>query len=264
MSIWGLNNFYIPTAFMAYSPLNFGANFFTPSFPMFGSGYNFAFYKVPDNIFVYKKQSYSAPKTNVFSFLDVYNSLQKSTIGIKNDIYSGILSAKKTEEKAKNVLLKSEKDIDKNDKKEIHYPNTEVNNKKRETDKNVKKVHYNKRKGEKLAKEIASVSSEGGFDGYCARHVKSAISDAGLGKYESGHGYQVADILADNKNFKEITSANPDLESLPAGCVLVYDRGVSGYSSRYGHTEITLGNGTAASGGITHNIRDGARVFIPV
>ena len=55
-----------------------------------------------------------------------------------------------------------------------------------------------------------------------------------------------------------------DLSSLPAGCVLVYDRGVAGYSSKYGHTEITLGDGTAGSGGITHNIRQGARVFVPV
>ena len=78
------------------------------------------------------------------------------------------------------------------------------------------------------------------------------------------HPMPSQDPLVRNKNFKEVSAKNIDLSSLPAGCVLVYDRGVSGYSSQYGHTEITLGNGTAASGGITHNIRQGARVFMPV
>lgn len=128
----------------------------------------------------------------------------------------------------------------------------------------LKKAGYNTQKASRLASEIAKVSTEGGFDNYCARHVKEAIEDAGLGTYQSGHGYQMAGILQGNKNFKEISTKNIDLSSLPAGCVLVYDRGVAGYSSDYGHTEITLGNGTAASGGITHNIRQGARVFVPV
>ena len=123
---------------------------------------------------------------------------------------------------------------------------------------------YNRQKGEKLARLMGSRSTDGGFDNYCARNVKEAIEDAGLGRYESGHGYQMADILCRNRNFKEISAQNLDLSTLPAGCVLVYDRGVAGYSSQYGHTEITLGDGTAGSGGITHNIRQGARVFVPV
>lgn len=122
------------------------------------------------------------------------------------------------------------------------------------------KAGYNKEKAAKLASEISSIRT--GFDGYCARHVKEAIQDAGLGKYESGHAYKLADILSDNKNFKEVRVDS--VKTLPAGCVLVYDKGTAGYSSQYGHTEITLGNGTASSGGITRNLREGARVFVPV
>ena len=121
---------------------------------------------------------------------------------------------------------------------------------------------YNAKKAEKLADAISKIRT--GFDGKCAAHVKEAIADAGLGEYESGHAYQLADILSDNKNFKEISTDGVDLAELQAGCVLVYDKGVAGYDSQYGHTEITLGDGTASSGGITSNIRDGARVFIPV
>ncbi len=126
------------------------------------------------------------------------------------------------------------------------------------------KIRYNAKKGKKLAQIIATRSSEGGFDNYCARNVKKAIEDAGLGEYKNGDAYQMAEILSKNKNFKEISTKNINLSTLPAGCVLVYDKGVAGYSSKYGHTEITLGDGTAASGGITHNIKRGARVFMPV
>ena len=126
------------------------------------------------------------------------------------------------------------------------------------------KSSYNKKKAQKLANEIKKISSEGGFDNLCAKHVKDSIQNAGLGNYEKGHAYQMNNILKNNKNFREISTKGLDLSKLPAGCILVYDRGVSNYSSEYGHTEITLGNGTAASGGITHNIRAGARVYIPV
>ena len=128
----------------------------------------------------------------------------------------------------------------------------------------LKEIGYSRTKARKLAKEIGKMSTEGGFDNYCARHVKEAIQYAGLGEYQNGHAYQMPAILANNKNFKEISTKGLDLSSLPAGCILVYDRGVSGYSSQYGHTEITLGDGTAGCGGITHNIRSGARVFVPV
>ena len=87
-----------------------------------------------------------------------------------------------------------------------------------------------------------------------------------MGSYEQGHGYQVAGILKNNKNFKEINVAPNDLNKLPAGCVIVYNKGAAGYSSQYGHVEITLGNGNAASDFVNHNIRpsEDVTVFIPV
>lgn len=120
---------------------------------------------------------------------------------------------------------------------------------------------YDSKKGAKLADEISKIQT--GFDGYCAKHVKDAIQKAGLSRYQLGHAYQMANILSKNKNFKEISTENLDLSKLPAGCVLVYGKGVAGYSSKYGHTEITLGNGQASCGG-TQAIKQGARVFVPV
>lgn len=121
---------------------------------------------------------------------------------------------------------------------------------------------YDKTKGDKLANTAAKNTV--GFTHQCATYVKNAIQSSGLGAYEYGDAYECANILERNKNFKEISTNGLDLSTLPAGCVLVYDKGVAGYSSKYGHTEITLGNGQAASDGVTNNIRQGARVFVPV
>ena len=127
----------------------------------------------------------------------------------------------------------------------------------------LRSVGYNTQKAQKLA-QAALNESVGYFDGKCAKHVKTAIQDAGLGAYQSGHAHQVDTILSGNSNFREISAEGVDLKKLPAGCVLVYERGVSRYSSEYGHVEITLGDGTAVSGGRTRNLRPGAKIFVPV
>ena len=128
--------------------------------------------------------------------------------------------------------------------------------------------NYNANKGERLAR-IARSGITGwapkGQIGNCAQKVKTAIQKAGLGEYiYNTNGCDIADAYKNNPNFREISAAGLDLKKLPAGCILCYGPGVSKYNKKYGHTEITLGDGTAASNGHTHNIRPGARVLIPV
>lgn len=122
--------------------------------------------------------------------------------------------------------------------------------------------NYNANKGKKLA--TTALNNSVGWSGYCAKYVKTAIKDSGLGSYTSGHAYQMKEILNNNPNFKQISTDNIDVKDLPAGCVLVYDRGAQGYSSSYGHVEITTGDGRAVSDGITNNLRKPSAVFIPV
>lgn len=122
---------------------------------------------------------------------------------------------------------------------------------------------YNAQAGEKLA-NIALRDSVG-FTEECATYVKNAIKNAGLGAYQYGDAYETTNILNSNKNFKQISTNGVDVSLLPAGCVLVYDKGVAGYSSNYGHTEITTGDGRAVSDGITNNPRQNpSAIFIPV
>ena len=126
----------------------------------------------------------------------------------------------------------------------------------------LKNVGYNSEKGGRLAKSVANNAV--GFTGYCAKYVRQALERTGLGTGVRGDGYEYSSILSQNPNFKEVSTKNLDLASLPAGCILVYDRGVAGYSRQSGHVEVTLGNGQAVSDGVTNNIKNGARVFVPV
>ena len=121
---------------------------------------------------------------------------------------------------------------------------------------------YDKQKGVRLA-NIAKQNCANKWNKQCATYVKNDIQAAGLGKYIKGDAYQCAAILDKNPNFKRVNATKNDLETTP-GLVLVYGKGVSGYNKKYGHIEITGGNGCAYSDGVTHNIRDGAIVYAPV
>ena len=122
--------------------------------------------------------------------------------------------------------------------------------------------NYNKVNGEKLAK--IAWKNRSGFKSRCAAFVSKALEQAGLSNGKRGHGYQMAEILRKNDNFKEVPVDTVDWKHLPAGCILCYNKGAQGYSKDYGHVEISTGNGTAVSDGVTKNIRKPSAVFVPV
>lgn len=125
------------------------------------------------------------------------------------------------------------------------------------------KLGYCASAGMKLANDVLKHAT--GFIKKCATYVKNAIARVGLGKYVSGHAYQMVSIMRNNKKFKEISPKGVNLKTLPAGCVLVYGKGVGGYSSTYGHTEITTGDGRAVSDGITRNLhKTPTAIFMPI
>ena len=134
----------------------------------------------------------------------------------------------------------------------------------------LKEAGYDEEKGHRLTQAAKKRAKEGNWTGYCARHVRLSFEETGLASGEGNrHAYQYANTLSHNKNFREISVANLSKEDLKElskydGIVYVYDRKVAKYSPKSGHIEISLGNGTNGSDGITHYIRQGARVFIPV
>lgn len=121
---------------------------------------------------------------------------------------------------------------------------------------------YNSSKGNKLAKD--ALNHKVGFTHYCSRYVNNALERTGLSNGQRGHGYQMTSILRNNDNFKEVSVSSIDYKNLPAGCILVFNKGAQGYSKEYGHVEISTGDGRAVSDGITRNIRKPSAVFVPV
>ena len=127
-----------------------------------------------------------------------------------------------------------------------------------------KGLKYSSAKGQKLAKDVANHSV--GFTGKCSKYVRTALQRTGMHNGHTASAYQMGGVLGKNKNFQEIDPSTVNLKQLPAGCILVYDKGAAGYSSKHGHIEVTLGDGTACSDGRTHNLRStqNMRIFVPV
>lgn len=134
---------------------------------------------------------------------------------------------------------------------------------------------YNKAKGEALARNaIAGLPSTPPETPLCARYVKNAIVNTGLGSYINGNGEQTKYMLRQNLNFKEVKVKGEDLANLPAGSVVVYDAFDKGtYSDgnpfqigKNGHTLIAKGDGTGISDRPEDSIipSDRAYAFIPV
>jgi len=171
------------------------------------------------------------PQFSIFNNTDIFNSSKKSDTN-NTDVF--VKSSSKVQTKTEKISLDN----------------------------------YNAVKGKKLA-DIAMKNVKK-WSGFCARFVKRDIQEAGLGAYQPGHAYQMSSILRNNPNFKEISPDNVNLQDLPEGCVLVYGRGIQGYSKAYGHTEITVkdkktGKIKAVSDGITNNLyRKPTAIFIPV
>lgn len=126
-----------------------------------------------------------------------------------------------------------------------------------------KGLKYSSAKGQKLAKDMANHSV--GFTGHCSRYVREGLQRTGLYNGHTASAYQMGGTLAKNKNFQEVSPNSVNLKDLPAGCILVYDKGAAGYNSTHGHIEVTLGDGTACSDGRTRNVRrtNNMRIFVP-
>lgn len=126
-----------------------------------------------------------------------------------------------------------------------------------------KGLKYSSAKGQKLAKDMANHSV--GFTGHCSRYVREGLQRTGLYNGHTASAYQMGGTLAKNKNFQEVSPNSVNLKDLPAGCILVYDKGAAGYNNIHGHIEVTLGDGTACSDGRTRNVRstNNMRIFVP-
>lgn len=105
-------------------------------------------------------------------------------------------------------------------------------------------------------------SHANGPGGYCYKWVAQALAKFGVNVHGAS-AYMGADQLAKNPKFREISVKPQDLPKLPAGAVVVWNKG-NGHE--HGHISIALGNGKEASDKIRTQITNygtSVRVFIP-
>ncbi len=268
-------NFVIPKFF------NFGCNNFTPNFDIFSQHYlNYPTHNYQMSIW----DNFSGSNYNYnYNFNLNYNNNFSNSFTPTYNIFSKNPSSN-TYERSTNASLRSV-----SSSSSSRRVATEAEESCDTTEYTGVLSDYNSKKGEELGRlaedysgrfldrSTQTIGAEGKStlwshsdnkkNPICAAYVKTAIRDAGLGEYESGDAYQMIDILDDNENFRRIDSANVNVRELPAGCILVYDRGVGGYNRTYGHTEITLGDGTCASQAITQHPESRGiptAIYIPV
>jgi hypothetical protein len=133
---------------------------------------------------------------------------------------------------------------------------------------------YNKVKGEKLAKKIVEnlPTDRDPEKPLCAKYVKNAVADCGLGEYVKGNGAYCKNIFRANPNFKEVKTK--DFSKLPAGSIVVYNAndtvtyndGSQGKIGKDGHVLVALGDGRGCSDIMENEIgySKNAYTFIPV
>ena len=124
---------------------------------------------------------------------------------------------------------------------------------------------YNASKGTKLARIADQRLNHASKNiKQCAQSVREDLQAAGLFNGMKGHGYQYINILRQNSNFKEIPVQNENWKHLPAGCIVVYDKGVGGHSKTYGDVGIITEDGQQTSFYKTSNIAKPTAIFVPV
>ncbi|MBS2033712.1 hypothetical protein JST97_01940 [bacterium] len=117
--------------------------------------------------------------------------------------------------------------------------------------------------GSKLA-EIARAEASNGDSsgGLCYRDVGRDLAKIGI-NVSGASAYMAADQLAKNPKVKEMKVSQSDLPKLPAGAIVVWDRGAG---HEHGHISIATGDGKEASDLMRNQITNygtSFRVFMP-
>ena len=117
--------------------------------------------------------------------------------------------------------------------------------------------------GSKLA-EIARAEATNGDSsgGLCYRDVGRSLAKIGI-NVSGASAYMAADQLAKNPKVKEMKVSQGDLAKLPAGAIVVWDKG-NGHE--HGHISIATGDGKEASDLMRNQITNygtSFRVFMP-
>ena len=119
-----------------------------------------------------------------------------------------------------------------------------------------KGVQYNAEVGHKVT-TYALNKARNKSDGDCALFVNDAFENTGnsIGRGDAHQKNEKIEELARDKFTKIKLDAPEDIRKLPAGSVVVYEKGACDYSETFGHVFIATGNGRGVSDFLEQNPR---------
>lgn len=124
----------------------------------------------------------------------------------------------------------------------------------------------NMEKAARLASAAEQVARDLNVPGYCAKAARLTLESLGMPITPVPSAYMQADLLAANPNFKEVIPPPANVNDVPPGCMVVWNRtGEDSAVGRHGHIMTTLPGGEAASVLRGQRLSFGQmRVFMPV
>ena len=116
--------------------------------------------------------------------------------------------------------------------------------------------------GKKLASQAEKTANQINTPGLCLKGVNDAMQAMGLPVHREAAAWMAVDDFQKNPKFKEVKVSKDQLKSLPAGAVVIWDKG-SGLP--YGHISVALGDGREASSKVRNQLllNTNFHVFLP-
>ncbi|MBN9414169.1 MAG: CHAP domain-containing protein [Candidatus Eremiobacteraeota bacterium] len=116
--------------------------------------------------------------------------------------------------------------------------------------------------GKKLATQAEKTANQINTPGLCLKGVNDAMQAMGLPVHREAAAWMAVDDFQKNPRFREVKVSKSQLKSLPAGAVVIWDKG-SGLP--YGHISVALGDGREASSKVRNQLllNTNFHVFLP-
>lgn len=116
--------------------------------------------------------------------------------------------------------------------------------------------------GKKLANQAEKTANQINTPGLCLKGVNDAMQAMGLPVHREAAAWMAVDDFQKNPKFKEVKVSKEQLKALPAGAVVIWDKG-SGLP--YGHISVALGDGREASSKVRNQLllNTNFHVFLP-
>lgn len=116
--------------------------------------------------------------------------------------------------------------------------------------------------GKKFASQAEKTANRINTSGLCLKGVNDTMQAMGLPVHREAAAWMAVDDFQKNPKFKEVKVSKDQLKSLPAGAVVIWDKG-SGLP--YGHISVALGDGREASSKVRQQLllNTNFHVFLP-